>query len=171
MASKDELPGADASERELALWMLDRMADSERFLADIRAARVGQAPDVMDTPEFVGKHKARLAPLYQGGTAEQVELSDEVVAMMAILAERDVRAGREDVIEKALLAYLEENPKGGEGLPKFEPSTVELARAEVEGRVQGAFREGFVAELAGAARVEIARRQAASQSISKGRKA
>ena len=33
------LPSKDLPDRTLALWMLDRMQDSEEFLAEIQAAR------------------------------------------------------------------------------------------------------------------------------------
>jgi hypothetical protein len=68
---------------------------------------------------------------------------------------RDLLSSREEFIEKALDAYLDRH--GRAGVPQDWRSTVALAKAEVEGRVEGAFHEGFVAELAQAARDELAK--------------
>ena len=52
-------PTADASDQVLALWMLERMRDSERFLGVIKAARVGGQREVLDTPDSIERHQDR----------------------------------------------------------------------------------------------------------------
>lgn len=152
------LPKQGASDKELALWMLARMRDSEEFLGVIRAARTAGQRDALDAPEYIDLHQKRLAPLYQGETEELVEAPATLAAMMEALAKRDLLAGREDLIEKAIAAYIATHPDGDTGLPKEWQSTFDAAEAEVEGLTQGAFKPGFVAELATAARSEIGRR-------------
>jgi hypothetical protein len=162
-------PKKDAGEQELALWMLDRMRDSEKFLGVIRAARSAGGTDILDTPDYVARHKSRLAPLYQGADEETIEASDTVVALLEKLGARDLVSCDEELLEKALAAYIAKHPKGGEGLPSDWPSTFDAARAEIEGRTTGAFKPGFTAELAAAARSEIARQSGADQSRGSGR--
>ena len=58
-------PHRDTPDKALALWMLDRMRDSEEFLGVIQAARKAGRPDVLDEPDYVARHKGRLAKLYQ----------------------------------------------------------------------------------------------------------
>lgn len=145
------------SEKELALWMLNKMRDSERFLDVIRSARNAGAPDILDTPEYVARHKARLAKLYQSDEGGPVEAPQGVAAQVEGLKNRDLLSSREELIEKALAAYLAQHPRGAHNLPKDWASTFELAQAEIEGRVTGAFQKGFVAELAQAARDEMAK--------------
>jgi len=163
------LPKADAGEKELALWMLERIHDSEKFMGLIRDARVAGRADVLDTPNYVALHTKRIAPLYQGAHEEQIETSVELAGLIDKLAERDLLSGREDLIEKALAAYLKAHPKGDAGLPKNWQSTVDLARAEIEGKSSGAFKPGFATELATAARSELARRAAKEKGRGVGR--
>ncbi len=162
-------PKSDAPDKELALWMLERMRDSEGFLGVIRAARSAGGTDILDTPDYVARHKARLAPLYQGADEESVEASDTVVALLEKLGARDLASCNEELLEKALAAYIAKSPKGGEGLPSNWPSTFDAARDEIEGRTTGAFKPGFTAELAASARAEMARQAGADKSRGSGR--
>lgn len=147
------------SEKELALWMLDKMRDSESFLGVLKAARVAGEPDVLDTPDYVARHKGRLKTLYQGDGEETTDMPASTAAVIDQLVDRDLLSSREELIEKALAAYLDRHPKGRDGLPSAWQSTFELARDEIEGRSKGAFRKGFVAELAAAARQEMERQE------------
>ena len=83
-------PQANASDKELALWMLERMRDSEGFLGVIRDARSAGGTDILDTPDYVARHKARLAPLYQGADEETVEVSAAVATLLEKLGARDL---------------------------------------------------------------------------------
>jgi hypothetical protein len=157
-------PRADASDKELALWMLERMRDSEGFLGVIRDARSAGGTDILDTPDYVARHKARLAPLYQGADEETVEVSATVATLLEKLGARDLASCNEELLEKALAAYIAKHPKGGEGLPSDWPSTFDAARAEIEGRTTGAFKPGFTAELAASARAEMVRQAANDRS-------
>ena len=67
------MANSEMDEKQLALWMLNKMRDSEEFLGVIRDARRAGKPDILDTPDYVAKHKARLAPLYQDSVEEPVE--------------------------------------------------------------------------------------------------
>lgn len=145
------------TERDLALWMLEQMKDSEEFLADVRAARMKGKRDILDEPQIVDRHKGRLKTLFQGGDDEDVEVPPGVAAKIEGLVARDVLSSREELIEKALAAYIAQHPEAAKDLPLNWQSTIDLARAEVEGRTTGAFREGFVGELAAAARGEMDR--------------
>lgn len=150
------------SEKELALWMLDRMRDSEEFLAVLHAARTAGRPDVLDTPDYVARHKRRLKKLYQSDDEEAVEVPASLATKIEALVKRDGLSSAEELLEKALAAYLERHPKGLEGLPA-ELTTFELARAEIEGRTAGAFSPGFTATLAAAARSELDRQATADK--------
>lgn len=143
------------SERQLALWMLDKMRDSETFLGVLRKARMRGALHVLDKPDIIARHTARLRPLHEGDEEEEVEVPISLAAKMAAIMERDMLSGPEELIEKALAAYIERT--NDKGLPKDWQTTIEMARAEIEGRTSGMFPAGFVAELAGAAREEMAR--------------
>jgi hypothetical protein len=146
------------SEKQLALWMLNKMRDSEEFLGIIRDARRDGKQDILDTPDYVAKHKARLAPLYQDSDEEPVETSEKTAADAAHVEARDLLSCREELIEKAVAAYLRQRPQqDGDDLPGDWPSTFSAAEAEIEGRTTGVFREGFVAGLADMARREMAR--------------
>lgn len=157
------------SDKELALWMLDRMRDSEEFLGVIRAARSAGGTDILDTPDYIARHKGRLAPLYQGEHEDMVDVPESVAVALEKITGRDLLSCNEELIEKALAAYLAKHPKAGEGLPTDWPSTFDLAKAEIEGQIQGAFKPGFIAELATAARGELARQSAADKSRGSGR--
>ncbi len=145
------------SEKQLALWILNKMRDSEQFLDVIRSARKTGEPDILDTPDYVARHKQRLAKLYQDSDEEPVETSTGAAAVAAHIEERDLLSCREELIEKALAAYLGQHERGAEGLPKDWQTTFALAEAEIEGRTSGAFREGFVKGLADMARQEMAK--------------
>lgn len=145
------------SERDLALWMLERMADSAEFLGALKAARAKGETDVLDTPDYAARHKRRLRRLYQGEDEDAAEAPTSVAAVMAALSERDLLSCREELIEKAMAAYLSLHAEKDKGLPREWQSTLDLARATIEGRVTGAFGATFVADLAQAAREEMAR--------------
>jgi hypothetical protein len=159
----------DASDKELALWMLDRMRDSDEFLGVIRAARSAGEPHILDTPDIAAQHTSRLTPLYQGDTEVALEASDALVAAMEKAKARNLLSCDEELLEKALAAFLAAHPKNGEGAPSDWPATFDLAKDEIEGRTSGAFKAGFVAELASAARVELARSASVGQSRLSGR--
>ena len=65
------MPTADASDQALALWMLERMRDSDRFLGVIKAARAAGQRDVLDTPDYTAHHQDRLKKLYQSDSEEE----------------------------------------------------------------------------------------------------
>jgi hypothetical protein len=153
-----DLPKASAADKELALWMLERMRLSKESLGVISAARSAGSTDVLDTPDYVALHTQRLAPLYQGADEEVFDAPASLLAKIELLAKRDLLSSPEEFIEKALAAYIAKHPKGDTDLPPHWQTTIDDARAEVEGRTSGAFHPGFTAELATAARAEIARR-------------
>lgn len=155
------------SEQELALWMLDRMRDSEEFLGVIQAARLAGAPDVLDSPDYVARHKQRLKRLYQSDEEEPIDVPASLAGVIEEIAARDMLSGREEVIEKALAAYLELHPESAKNLPKDWQSTFEAARSEIEGKTQGAFEPGFTATLAAAARLEMEREATADRAAGK----
>ena len=157
------------SDKELALWMLERMRGSDEFLGVIRAARSAGEPHILDKAEITAQHTSRLAPLYQGDTELALEASDTVLAAMQTAKARNLLSCDEELLEKALAAFLAKNPKIGEGMPSDWPATFDLAKDEIEGRTSGAFKAGFVAELATAARGELARSASAEASQQSGR--
>lgn len=163
MPSDAPMNHTNKSDRELALWMLERVRDSEEFLGVIKAARTAGSRDVLDTPEYVARHRGRLKPLYQSDDSDTEEAPAALASLIDEIVARDMLSSREELLEKALKAYLESHPKGMEGLPLEWETTFEAARAEIEGKTSGAFEPGFVAGLADAARAELAR-QASEQS-------
>jgi hypothetical protein len=167
MPINQSIPGPEASDKELALWMLDRMQDSEAFLAVIKAARVAGKRDVLDSPDYVEKHQGRLKKLYQSDTEDDAPMSSSTAAKIEALMKRDLLSSKEELLEKALAAYLEQHPAGRDGLPADWASTFEAARAEVEGRTTGAFEPGFTAGLAASAREELARQAVVEQDRSR----
>ena len=48
------------SERQLALWMLEKMKDSEEFLGVLGSARAEGLPHFLDTPDIRALHTDRL---------------------------------------------------------------------------------------------------------------
>jgi len=157
------------SDRELALWMLERMRDSEEFLGVIRAARTAGKRDVLDTPGYVARHQGRLKKLFQSDTDDTEEAPAALASLIDEIVARDMLSGREELLEKALKAYLDSHPKGTEDLPAEWQTTFEAARAEIEGKTSGAFEPGFVAGLADAARRDIALQAARDNSKDKNR--
>ena len=148
---------APRSDRELALWMLNEMRDSEAFLSMLRAARRKGRRDILDTPDDLEPHVKRLAQLFDG--TEDASVGDAPPRLGSVIEEvmtRDLLSGREEFLEKALAAYIEQHPRGSEGLPNEWQTTLEAARAEIEGRTTDAFEPGFVASIAAAARQELA---------------
>lgn len=157
------------TDQELALWMLDRMRDSEEFLAVLLAACKAGRKDVLDTPDYVAKHKGRLKKLYQGDADGTTDAPASLAGAIDEIVARDMLSGREELIEKALAAYLEKHPTRDAGLPKDWQSTFDLARAEIEGKTSGNFETGFATKLAAAARVEMARQAEAENTRNAGR--
>lgn len=151
------MPSADATETELALWMLERMRGSEHFLAVIRAARVAGRRDVLDEPAYVELHRARLKKLFLSGDGDDTPLPPATAAKVAAIMKRDLLSSPEEVLEKALDAYLERGPRGIEDVESERHSAFDAARDEIEGRTTGEFKPGFTSELAAAARAELAR--------------
>jgi hypothetical protein len=147
------LPHKDMADKELALWMLERMKDSQEFLGIIQKARFAGSPDVLDTPEYVGRHKQRLRKLYQSDTEGEVSTSVSTVAKIEALMKRDMLSSPEEFIEKALAAYIEKH--GNDGLPTEWQSTFVAARNEIEGKTSGAFDPELVVSLASNARSEL----------------
>ena len=164
------LPSKGLPDRELALWMLDRMQDSEEFLAEIQAARVKGKPDILDNPDYVALHKTRLKKLYQGGDDEEpFEVPPALIGKIEAIMERDMITSVEELLEKAIAAYVEKHPMKSQGLPQEWRSTFEAARAEVEGKTSGAFAPDFTAGLAASARTEIDRRHDVDRARDTGR--
>ena len=155
--SSSTLPHMGMPDKDLALWMLERMRDSEEFLAVLQKARRAGKPDVLDTPAYVARHKARLAKLYTADAEDDVEVFEETKKKIEFLMARDMLSSPEEFIEKALAAYIEKHPRGAEGIDGHWQSTFDAARAEIEGKTQGMFEPGFTAGLAASAREELAR--------------
>lgn len=153
-------PGA-MSERELALWMLQEMRESEAFLDMLRAARRRGKPDVLDAEDLIEQNTSRLAKLYKNSDEEEpAEVPAALAGAIEEIMRRDLLSSREEFLEKAMRAYLDAHPRGSEGLPANWATTFEAAKDEIEGRTQGAFEPGFVASLAAAAREEIEKQAA-----------
>lgn len=164
MASDTAMNPEGKTDAELALWMLERMRNSEDFFADIRAARTAGTRDVLDTPVDVARHGARLKKLYQSASDDTEEAPAALAGLIDEIVARDALSSREELIEKALMAYLEKHPRGKEGLPPHWQTTIDAARAEIDGTTRGAFEPGFVAGLAAAARTELAQQAEATRS-------
>ena len=164
--ANDEMNRTD---KELALWMLERMQDSAEFFGTLRAARVKGKHDILDAPEYINNHTSRLKKLYQSDDDETVDAPPSLASTIDEITARDLLSSREEFIEKAIAAYLDTHPKGASGLTSEWQTTFESARAEIEGKTQGAFKPGFVADLAAAARVELDRQSAAEQARAAGR--
>lgn len=156
-------PSMSSSDNELALWMLERMRASEQFLGVIKAARVAGHRDVLDTPDYLALHRERLKKLFQSAAGDDEDLPPASAAKVAAIMKRDLLSSPEEVLEKALDAYLELNPRSIDGLDIERRSLFALARDEIEGRTSGEFNAGFAGELAAAARAELTRQ--AEQSI------
>lgn len=155
MASDAPMNPDTKSDQELALWMLERMRDSEEFLGVIRAARTAGKRDVLDMPGYVARHQGRLKKLYQSDSDDTEETPAALASLIDEIIARDMLSGREELLEKALKAYLDSHPRGAEGLPAEWQTTFDAARAEIEGTTHGAFEPGFVAGLAATARKEM----------------
>lgn len=161
--------GEPHSDRELALWMLEQMRESEEFLAMLRAARKRGEPHPLDIPDVTQVQQAQLAKLFEGEEDEQpAEAPPRLGSVIDEIIARDLLSGREEFMEKALRAYLDAHPRGAQGLPLEWATTIEAARDEIEGRTQGAFEPGFVQSLAAAARQEIAQEAARTSGRDRG---
>jgi len=169
MASDASMNPDKRSDQELALWMLERMRDSEEFLGVIRLARTAGTRDVLDTPDYVTRHKGRLKKLYQTDSDDTEEAPAALGGLIDEIVARDMLSSREELLEKALKAYLDSHPRGAEGLPAEWQTTFDAARAEIEGKTKGAFEPGFIAALAAAARQEMERQAALEQDRASGR--
>lgn len=155
------------TDKELALWMLDRMADSDEFLGVLRKARAAGKRDILDAPDYIAKHKARLLKLHKADSEEDTDITTAAAAWIDALVERDLLSSREEFLDKAIAAYVEKY--GADHLPGADRSIVEAARDEIEGKTSGAFEPGFTAGLAAAARIELDRQAAAEKSRDAGR--
>ena len=51
---------AGRTDKDLGLWMLERMQESAEFLGVIRDARTKGKRDMLDTPEYAALHRGRL---------------------------------------------------------------------------------------------------------------
>lgn len=142
-------------DKDLALWLLERMRSSEDFVASLRRARTAGTQDLLDRPEFSAPHLKRLAKLYQAGSEDDVTTTASTAAAIDTVIARDLLSGREQFVELALASYLDQHPELADGLPKDWQTTIEAARAEVEGRTSGAFDADFTSRLAAAAREEM----------------
>ena len=162
-------PHKDMADKDLALWMLERMRDSEEFLGVIQKARTAGKRDMLDTVDYVARHKRRLAKLFQSDSEDDVAASPSTVAKIEAVMRRDMLSSPEEFIEKALAAYIEKHPRGAEGLTQDWQTTFEAARAEIEGRTSGAFAPGFVAGLAAQARQEMDRQAVSDRDRDAGR--
>jgi hypothetical protein len=169
MASDAAMNPKNKSDSELALWLLERMQNSEEFFAEIRAARIAGKRDVLDTPNDVARHKARLKKLYQADSDDGEETPAALAGLIDEIVARDALSSREELLEKALKAYVEKHPRGMEGLPPHWQTTIDAARDEIQGKTHGAFEPGFVAKLADAARREIEQQASKDQSRGIGR--
>jgi hypothetical protein len=169
LASDVPMNADNKSDQELALWMLERMRDSEEFLGVIRAARTAGKRDVLDMPGYVARHQGRLKKLYQSDSDDTEETPAALAGLIDEIVARDLLSGREELLEKALMAYLDSHPRGAEGLPNEWQTTFDAARAEIEGKTHGAFEPGFVAGLAKAAREELVRQASAERDLDRGR--
>lgn len=155
------------SERELALWMLGKMQDSETFLGILRKARATGARHMLDRADMHALHLQRLRKLHEGEDEETVEVPATLAGTIVALVERDLLSGPEELIEKAVAAYIERT--GERDLPALAEPTIAMARAEIEGRTSGVFHAGFVVELAAAARAELSREAEAERERDQGR--
>lgn len=164
-----QMPHKGASDKELALWLLERMRHSESFLEDIRTARSAGDTDILDRPEYIAQHRMRLAHLYQGGDEKLVEISEDTADRLQLIATQGLLSCDEQVLEKALASFLAANPKIAATVPADWPTTLDAAKAEVEGRTKGRFRASFTADLATAARSELDRRAEAERARDHGR--
>ena len=162
-------PHKDMADKDLALWMLERMRDSEEFLGVIQKARTAGKRDMLDTVDYVARHKRRLAKLFQSDSEDDVATSPSTAAKIEAVMKRDMLSSPEEFIEKALAAYIEKHPRGAEGLASEWQTTFEAARAEIEGRTSGAFEPGFTTSLAASAREELARVSENAQVRDRGR--
>lgn len=169
MAGDPSLPRADMPDKELALWMLQRMRDSAGFMDVLRNARVQGKRDVLDTPAYVARNGKRVANLFQSDTEEDVAAASSTAQTIEEIMRRDLISSPEEFLEKAIAAYIEKH--GAKDLPAEWQSTFEAAQAEIEGRTQGVFEAGFVEKLAGAAREELVAAQEKSQVQERGGRA
>jgi hypothetical protein len=80
------------------------------------------------------------------------------------VGEQQLLSCPEEIIEKALAAYLQQNPQAAEAVDDDWPTSFASAEAELEGRTSGAFGPGFLAGLAAAAREERDRLKEAERS-------
>ena len=152
-----DMPRADATDKDLALWMLARMRDSETVIGVIKAARGAGRRDVLDSPEYVTRHTARLKKLYQADSEDDTPVSASTAAKIEAVMKRDLLSSREELIEKAIASYIAQHPDGALGLPVGWQTTFDAARDEIEGRTAGAFEPDFAGSLAATARQDMTR--------------
>lgn len=141
----------------MALAMVSKLANSQGSLAVIREARQQGTRDVLDDPAYVAKHRQRLKRLYQGDAETPVSLPVPIAKVIEAIMSRDLLSSPEELIEKALGAYLDQHPKGREGVTIDWPTTAAAARAEIEAGAADRFDAGFAGRLAEAEREERSR--------------
>lgn len=148
---------------EAAHAMLDRIAESEKVLSEVKAARSEGRRDERDRADVLPFHQHRAAALYQGAESEDVALPVETAAVVEGLIERDLLAGREHLVEQCLAAYIAEH--GAEGLPEDWQTTLADARGMVDGKRDGPLDAKLVDRLAKAERRFADQETSASRGI------
>ena len=159
----------EQNDKVLALAMLAKIARSETLLSDICTARFAGRRDPLDSPDVVARHASRVKRLYQDSEEGEVGVPVSVAAAIDAATARDVLSCREELVEKAIAAYLQAHPRGTEGLPKDWQTTLALAEQQIEGQVKDAFRDNFVGELAQSERAERDQQKDRSRSNDRGR--
>lgn len=134
--------------------MASKLANSQGSLAIIRDARAAGKRDVLDSPAYVAKHRQRLSSLYRGDAERSVSLPVPIAKVIEAIMSRDLLSSPEELLEKALGAYLDQHPRGREGVAVDWQTTLAAARAEIEAGTTERFGPGFAGRLAEAERAE-----------------
>lgn len=135
--------------------MASKLANSQASLTIIRDARRAGKKDVLDDPAYVAKHRRRLKALYEGDAEAPVTLPIPIAKVIEAIIARDLLSSPEELLEKALAAYLDRHPRGREGMPLDWQTTTDAVRAEIEFGASGRFDAGFIGRLAEAEREEV----------------
>ncbi len=102
-------------------------------------------------------------------TEDDEPIPPTTAAKIEAVLKRDLLSSKEELLEKALAAYLDQHPEIGKDLPSDWQTTFEAAQAEIEGRTSGAFEPGFMAGLAEQARQELSRQNETDKTRDTGR--
>ncbi len=140
--------------------MASKLANSQGSLAVIREARKQGKRDVLDDPAYVARHRQRLRRLYQSDAEAPVSLPVPIAKVIEAIMSRDLLSSPEELIEKALGAYLDQHPRGREGVAIDWATTPAAVRAEIEAGTAERFDAGFAGRLAEAERKEERQRGA-----------